>query len=116
LFKCAKNGVAGGESADVRVVLAGTEVILVNLGIKVLAGEHHIVGQCSTFFQNFAKRFVCIVSYNASGCVDNLARGAGSIVDVEIARSGIISIVPDLTPIYVPTLIRELSTFPALYS
>lgn len=60
-LQSAEDGIAGGEPADVRVVLAGTQVILVDFGVKVLAREHHIVGQCSIFFKDFAKGFISIV-------------------------------------------------------
>ena len=81
-LQSAEDGIAGGEPADVRVVLSGTEIILVNLRIEVLTCEHHIVAQCSIFFKDFAKGFVCIISYHICRRVNNLADGASSVVQI----------------------------------
>ena len=43
-FEFAEDGVAGGEAGDVRVVLSCPQVILADLVVIVLAGEHERIG------------------------------------------------------------------------
>ena len=69
-FKFASDGVSGGESADFGIILPCSEVILVNLGIEVLAGERKGVIYCFFFFvvEDLAERLIEVaVLYVAGG-------------------------------------------------
>jgi len=72
----------------VRVVLAGTEVILVYLGIEVLAGE--LKGIIHRLFKvgsriEFSEGIVDVAVFDVAGGVYNLADAAEAVVQVEVS-------------------------------
>ena len=86
-MKLAVNRITGGESADVRVVLAGAEVVFLNLGIEVLAGEHEGIIERSTRVYYLAERLISIILHNGTGAVHYQPDAAEPVVQIEIPRS-----------------------------
>ncbi len=66
----AEDRVAGGESAENRVILAGTEVILVELAIPPLASEQEAVIKRAAFFEHLAKWAICVICHDRA-CIIN---------------------------------------------
>jgi len=60
LFEGSEDGVSGGESAEVRIILAGTHVVLADFGVVELAGEHEVVVEGAVLFEKAAEGVVCV--------------------------------------------------------
>ena len=52
---------------DVRVVLAGTEVVFVNLGIEILSGELEGIIRGAALFDGFAEGFIGVIFDDIGG-------------------------------------------------
>jgi len=79
---------------DVRIVLAGTEVVFVNLGIEILSGELEGIIKGATLFDGFAEGFVGVIFDDAGGGIYYLPDTAQSVVQVEVSAGGMVAIMP----------------------
>jgi len=77
----------------VRVVLAGTEAVFVNLGVEELAGKLEGIIKGAALFDGFAEGFVGVIFDDGGGGIYYLPDTAEPVVKVEVSAGGVVAIV-----------------------
>jgi hypothetical protein len=92
LIELAADGVEGGETHQLRVGLAGTQVILADFSIEPLTCESERVFKCAVGFDGIAEGVKGVVFYDGSAFIRYLANRAETVVQVEVFLGCVVAV------------------------